>query len=172
MSQTECQSFIGYITFSHAASRCREYTHISRPRLPLTLKPHQTLPLRPFDPVRYIDPTLHLIQLAPNPRNLTGEINLVAEHLPHLRIRPERIHRRSDNGGALLLVVEYAKRRNHHDNNKNGKMAKPAGKGGDGRQSPVGTALHQGTRARLRGGDDGSSKCTMLSEDPDKALGM
>lgn len=63
-------------------------THQPHPTLPHTPKPHQTLHAStPFNPKPNINSALHLVQLAPNPRNLTRKIHLIAQHLSNRRIR-------------------------------------------------------------------------------------
>lgn len=68
-------------------------THISHPIRPHTPKPHPPTPLRPPHPKRNINPSMQLIHLPRNPRNLTRKIYLLPQNLLRDTRRPKRIQR-------------------------------------------------------------------------------
>ena len=90
-------------------------THKSHSGLPLALESHQPLPPRSLDPEADIYPPMQLIELAPNDWYLAVEVDLVAQYLPRLGVRSQRVQRAAHHGRRLLLVVEDGKRRAGHD---------------------------------------------------------
>lgn len=108
---------------------------------------------------------MQLIDLAANPRNLAGKVNLIAQNLSCRRVRPQGVQRAAHDGAGLLLVIEDGEDGAGHDDGEEREGAQPAGNACcDCWEGSVGAAFHQGTAAGSWGGDEGPAGRSMLSE--------
>ena len=85
---------------------------------------------------------MHLINTAPNPRQLLREIHLIPKDPPRLLVRSQRIQRGADDARIALLVVEDRQRARGHDGREDGQGAQPAVGRGEGGKGAVGAAFH------------------------------
>jgi hypothetical protein len=90
------------------------------PASPLTSESYIALPLCPLHIEANIDPAVHLIDLATNPRIFGSKIDLVAKFFAYKRVGAERVEGRGDDRGLLLLIVEENEHRDGHGDDEYG----------------------------------------------------
>jgi len=69
---------------------------------------------------------MQLVQLATDPGDLAGEVDLVAQDGSRLGVRAQRVQRRGRHAGRLLLVVEDGGRAAGDEGEEERQRAQPA----------------------------------------------
>ena len=70
------------------------------------------------------------------------KVNLIAQNLSRLCIRPQRIQRTADHRARLFLVIEDRQHRRGHHGGEDGHAVEPAVGVRDGGEGAVGAAFH------------------------------
>ena len=117
-------------------------THKSHPCPPHALKPHHSLPFRPFDHETNIDVSVHLIDTAPNPRQLLCEIDFISQERARLLVRPQTVQSAADDARVGFLVVEDGERAGRHNGREDREGAQPAVRRDERVEGSVGAAFH------------------------------
>lgn len=100
---------------------------------------------------------MQLIHLPPYPRPHIPKIYLIPQFPPAHFARPQRVQRSRYDRGRRFLIVEDAEGGHGYDGEEYGEAARPDAPGaGDGWESTVGAAGHEGAGVGSGRGDEGA----------------
>jgi hypothetical protein len=116
------------------------WTYKTIPPFPHAMELDQPTRLPPLDPKTDVDAPVQLVELAPNPRQLAGKVDLVAQDGARGFVGPQRIQDAVDRAGVGLLVVEDGEGGEGDDDDEDGQGFEPGARGVEGGEGAVGEA--------------------------------